>query len=130
MGIAGGSVGSPGSQNQTGSDAATHRFACRQEVRHVGLDTATHHGELDLHWQRFHRAIVSRVCALQKPDVILANPISAPPLHFVQPTADASVRNKDIAAKRAPKSARGGYARLRLSSACGVANAAADPLGR
>ena len=50
--------------------------------------------------------------------------------HFARRPSDASVRSTDIAAVRAPKSAQGGYARLRLSSACGVANAVADPLGR
>jgi len=50
--------------------------------------------------------------------------------HSARRTSDASVHSKDIAAVRAPKFARGGYARLRLSSACGVANAAGDPLGR
>ena len=40
------------------------------------------------------------------------------------------VRNKDTVAVRASKSVRGGYATLRLSSACGVASAAADLLGR
>jgi aryl-alcohol dehydrogenase-like predicted oxidoreductase len=50
--------------------------------------------------------------------------------HSARRPSAASVRSKDIAAKRAPKSGRGGCARLRLSSACGVANAAAEPLGR
>jgi hypothetical protein len=44
-------------QNQTSSDAATHRFACRQEVRHVGLDTATHHGESDSALGRIDRGL-------------------------------------------------------------------------
>jgi hypothetical protein len=50
--------------------------------------------------------------------------------HSARLRSDACVRSKDITAVRAPKSACGGYATLRLSAACGVANAVAEPLGR
>ena len=49
---------------------------------------------------------------------------------FAQPAIDAGGRSKGIVAGHEPGCVRVGYATLRWSSACGVVNAAAAPLGR
>ncbi|HXA25383.1 MAG TPA: CoA-binding protein, partial [Acetobacteraceae bacterium] len=54
--------------------------------------------------------------------IIFASGYSYCVTHSARRPSDGFVRNKDIAAMHAPKFARGGYARLRLSSACDVAN--------